>query len=725
MSQPGARRVGDALSAEGIPVDAIRTQLATILASPDFRDSHRLARFLEFVVAQQLKGKASELKEYVVALEVFSREDSFDPRTDPLVRVYATRLRARLKRYYENEGSGDPILIQLPQRGYAPSFEVRRSSGESRDAIGEPGSPVRRKFILIAILLTILAVGWTGYLINSNKPSSDDPIMRRATHQTGSCAFPALSPDGKTLAYASDGGGSEDFNIWIQQLDGGDPVRLTHHPASDHSPDFSPDGMNIAFRSKRDGGGIYVMSVHGGREHRLVDRGYAPRYSPDGRWIAYHQGGELYVIPVAGGEALRLASEVQGAMQPTWTPDGKYILFTGRLEGGSNTWEWWTVPVDGGRAARSEAATMLARQNLRVNPNLSPPGGWYRNELIFSAQQGDAVNLWRIPFSPRNWQAAGPATRLTSGAGRETFARLSASGLVAFTAEIRATDIFTIPVDRNGFAKGEPVQRTHVALARGLPTPGFSLAGDASKLGFSMSSRGNSDIWVLDTNTGANTRIASSQWPEQQPALSGDGKWVAFSKVEQGVATVYMTPTIGGPARRICQQCGSPSGLSHSGDRLLLARASRLAIADTVQGQVQQLLDTGTEITGASFAPDDGWIGIATAGRILAVRVEGARTGTGKEFLQIVPASRGLLAFAWGPSGDVIYFIASLDDSRCVWGQRLNPVAKHPMGKPFEVRHFGTEQGSLWPDSDIAAGGDLLALRLARDQASIWTAQLK
>ena len=47
------------------------------------------------------------------------------------------------------------------------------------------------------------------------------------------------------------------------------------------------------------------------------------------------------------------------------------------------------------------------------------------------------------------------------------------------------------------------------------------------------------------------------------------------------------------------------------------------------------------------------------------------------------------------------------------------------MGKPFEVRHFGTEQGSLWPDSDIAAGGKLLALRLARDQASIWTAQLK
>jgi serine/threonine-protein kinase len=72
-----------------------------------------------------LQGKGDNLKEYAVGVQVFGRESSFDPRTDPVVRVQARRLRARLERYYNEEGQNDQILIDLPKGGYAPVFRRR------------------------------------------------------------------------------------------------------------------------------------------------------------------------------------------------------------------------------------------------------------------------------------------------------------------------------------------------------------------------------------------------------------------------------------------------------------------------------------------------------------------------------------------------------------------------------------------------------------------------
>src|SRR3982750_3931896 len=92
------------------PVDVLG-QLDRIVSSSSFRDAARLCRFLRFTVEQTLRNPSKSLKEYVIALEVFDRDDSFDPRTDPIVRVQAGRLRARLKRYYSDEGSNDRIII--------------------------------------------------------------------------------------------------------------------------------------------------------------------------------------------------------------------------------------------------------------------------------------------------------------------------------------------------------------------------------------------------------------------------------------------------------------------------------------------------------------------------------------------------------------------------------------------------------------------------------------
>ena len=104
---------------------AVQQQLARVLASRTFHPAERLKRFLAFIVSEALDGRADTLKEYVIAVQVFGKEDAFDPRTDPLVRVQARRLRARLERYYQEEGAGDALLIALPKGGYGPIIRPR------------------------------------------------------------------------------------------------------------------------------------------------------------------------------------------------------------------------------------------------------------------------------------------------------------------------------------------------------------------------------------------------------------------------------------------------------------------------------------------------------------------------------------------------------------------------------------------------------------------------
>src|ERR1039457_112539 len=101
----------------------IRAQLDLILAMKSFRQVDRLQRFLSFIVNETLAGPGDNLKEFLIGVEVFGKEDSFDPRMDPIVRVQARRLRTRLTRYYREEGQNDEILIELPKGGYAPVFQ--------------------------------------------------------------------------------------------------------------------------------------------------------------------------------------------------------------------------------------------------------------------------------------------------------------------------------------------------------------------------------------------------------------------------------------------------------------------------------------------------------------------------------------------------------------------------------------------------------------------------
>ena len=107
----------------GIPREEILDHLQLLLADRRFASAERNAKFLRYVVDCALQGKTEQIKETVIAVEVYGRPGNYDPKSDSIVRVEATRLRQKLRSYYDNEGKTSPIRIHVPSGGYTPRFE--------------------------------------------------------------------------------------------------------------------------------------------------------------------------------------------------------------------------------------------------------------------------------------------------------------------------------------------------------------------------------------------------------------------------------------------------------------------------------------------------------------------------------------------------------------------------------------------------------------------------
>ena len=153
---------------------AVAAQLERILNSSDFNASRRLKNFLRFVVTETLKGNAGQIKAYTIAVTVFGRTHSFDPQTDPVVRIEAGKLRSKLEHFYYARAGKEPIRIDIPKGGYIPTFETLLSESaqenspaanfnesgfetefEAGDAAAEPLTPVEaadRQAASIAVL---------------------------------------------------------------------------------------------------------------------------------------------------------------------------------------------------------------------------------------------------------------------------------------------------------------------------------------------------------------------------------------------------------------------------------------------------------------------------------------------------------------------------------------------------------------------------------------------
>lgn len=168
--------------------EEVRGQLERIVSSAEFPGVGRSAVFLRYVVEEAVEGRASRIKGYSVAIEVFGRDADFT-QDDPVVRIEAGRLRRALERYYLVAGHGDPVRIDIPKGGYVPVFHWNDASlPQAMKAIsaaapvvsprdnGEPWWRARRAMLAgaVAAATVMISANWIAERSSSNplRPAS-------------------------------------------------------------------------------------------------------------------------------------------------------------------------------------------------------------------------------------------------------------------------------------------------------------------------------------------------------------------------------------------------------------------------------------------------------------------------------------------------------------------------------------------------------------------------
>jgi Tol biopolymer transport system component/DNA-binding winged helix-turn-helix (wHTH) protein len=675
--------------------------------------------------------------------------------------VAVNKLRGALSDSAEN-----PRYIEtVPGRGYRfigslerpHSAPIPSSAGLAIQEKPPRRRNVERRWWLAAIAACVaLSFAAGGWLYRQRT----EPIpwdLTRLTANTGFSGFPALSPDGRLLAYSSDQGSDDGVDLYIKEVSGGPSIRLTSDGEGNRAPDFSPDGAKIVFRSDRDGGGIYEIPTLGGEVRFVVRDGLDPKFSPEGSQVAYWVGdpeialpiagtGAVFVVPAAGGAPRRVGANFTAARHPIWSRDGKHLLLIGYASAKSYddaSLDWWHVALNGEGAVKTGANERLAHERLRsrkaastlrsVDPWVPTPASWSAADdtVIFSMPFGDTENLWKIGVSPVTGKVTGELRRLTTGAGNEISPSRSPGDTLTFAKVETRTDVWSLPVDLD---RG----RSAGALERITQSPAYryyvSLSSNGRDLAFSSTQAGGPDIWIHDLESGKESRVASSLNVQRFPVISTSGAKVAYSAHEKGKRVVYISAP-GGAPEKLCEGCLRATDWSRDDKTLLVFGGSpeQINALDVASHRQTPILKHPKyNLLYGRLSSDNRWVSFTVRtepGRahvaiapLDVLKTDLSNSGgftTIPESAWIHIADVGLEDWAdWSPDGRTLYFTSMKDGHHCLWGQRIDASSHRARGEPFALLHLhGRAQ---YRDGGWSAAGGRMAMVLAEDAGNIW-----
>jgi eukaryotic-like serine/threonine-protein kinase len=631
--------------------------------------------------------------------------------------------------------------------------QAREELAGGGNAISEqrPGRLTARRWWWLAAVAACLAVSF-GLWWRVDAPQAALPFwkMTQLTNDAGLSGIPALSPDGKLVAYSSDRSVDGGQDLYIKQVAGGQPIRLTSDGAGDTTPDFSPDGTKIVFRSNRDGGGIYVIPAFGGEARLLARDGLNPKFSPDGSQVAYWVGtdfiatsvpgsGRLWVVPVAGGPPRRVGANFTSARYPIWSPDGKHLLsigYTSAKAYESSTLDWWLVAPNGGEAVKTGVYEVLMHAGLRAGDardttgspgTASPrPGCWPAagNTVMFSMTGGDNRNLWEIGLSPQTGKVTGVLRRLTAGAGNEVDpSSASGGGALAFTNAQTRRDVWLLAFDLD---RGTP----NGAIERVTQNPAWrerpSLSNNGRYVAFASDQSGQKNIWVRDLETGKESSVAGSSFVQRFPIISPSATRVAFSMFEGGDKTPVYVSAPGGTPEKLCEACLRATDWSRDEKTILVFGGDpyQIDVLDLASHRQTPLLKhPAYPVLHGRFSPDDRWVGFTfrtepNRGRIMIAPIDGPKPVPQSAWIAIAEVGANDWA-NWSPDGRTLYFISPRDGHNCLWGQRIDPSSHQPVGEPFPAQHLHGRV-SYSPGLGWSAAGGRIAMLLVEETGNIW-----
>jgi Tol biopolymer transport system component/tRNA A-37 threonylcarbamoyl transferase component Bud32 len=381
----------------------------------------------------------------------------------------------------------------------------------------------------------LLGAGATHWL---RGPASQEIIVPRYLTYSGRDSSPAISPDGKTVAFVSDRDGRA--RIWLKQLASGSEVVLS--AGTDENPRFSPDGSMLLF-TRADGArpSLYRMSSLGGETRKVVDDVATADFSPDGRHIVFlrwksdpRESTVVVLVGLDGSGATELA-EISGLRFefPRWSPDGGHIAMVGNPE------------------SDFRDALLVVSADGKTKKYVIPPGSgvgltspaWTSNqELIYLT--GDPPNAAPPTLVRQN---------ITSGAIQSypwpyysSVIDVTRSGTLVFDSIPSRCSLRELLLDGKATPRAAQWQAKGNSIDR---EPAYS--PDGKHIVFASNRSGNMDVWQMVTETGTVNRVTDHPGVDYDPAYSQDGNRVIWSSNRSGHFEIYIAEADGSGARRV------------------------------------------------------------------------------------------------------------------------------------------------------------------------------
>jgi Tol biopolymer transport system component/DNA-binding winged helix-turn-helix (wHTH) protein len=465
----------------------------------------------------------------------------------------------KLRHALDDDADAPRFIETLPKRGYRFIETVEKREGTPENAADavrtEPSvahsQGVRRRqtraFAVAAVLaaIVVLALGLFERRRSSGQPSeaiSERPL----TTLPGGEYEPALSPDGKMMAFVWGREGTHEFHIYVESIDVGSPVRLTASSTPEGSPVWSPDGRSIAYITCTEDpqrSGLYIVPASGGEERKVASISPRPHifdrqidWSPDGNLLAIvdrnskDQPFSIYVLSLNDGSRRRVAIPPRaspGDSGPSFSPDGREIAFR-RTESVGNT-DLYVVRPSGDNLRR-----------LTFDRRFTSGHAWTRDgrDIVFTSKRSGPLSLWRISASGGTPQ---PMPGITEGAYNLAIARTG--NRLVYSKYLSDSNVWEMNLE---------TQSAQRVLSSTRNERSAQYSPDGSRIAFRSDRTGVDEIWLSDASGDNAVRLTYFNGPlTGTPRWSPDGRFVVFDSRPNGNPDIYVVSANGGPPRRV------------------------------------------------------------------------------------------------------------------------------------------------------------------------------
>jgi serine/threonine-protein kinase len=606
-------------------------------------------------------------------------------------------------------------VMATPSGGMTPTGAVPATQGP----VGSRQGMVRT-FAWVAVGVAAVAVVWAGWRwLRPVEPVWELSNIRQVTHEPELEMFPALSPDGREVAYAAGYGGAT--HIYVRDVTGGRALPLTDDRAGAQSfPVWSPDGRRILFAQNGGGtpAGEFGLPRMGGVAAPVVVAGV---YAMRGDSMLYQRGESLFI----GGLDAKRESFVVTAHAlhyAAWSPDGSRVAFVQNNPAflADNTWgnaapsQILTVGVRGGV---SVLVTDTGGQPFYESPAWLPDG----NHLLLVSNRDGPRDLYVLRVGANGRPQSG-LQRVTTGLEPLTVS-LSADGRsVAYERFTFHRNLYRLPIPRAGVAS----IRDAAAVTTGSQVvEGHDVSRDGRWLAFDSNLEGKSDIYVMPTNGGEPRRVTRGPGEDFAPKFSPDGREIVFYSTRYGSRDLFVINADGTGETRLTRDPAdeyfptfSPDGRRIAFFRVEGGRSWVYAMhRDSLGGAwsaPEQITRGGWE-NEPRWSPDGRKLVYFTARGIAAMTLGGAE----RLVADIWQGFSAGFCPLWSADGRAIWFGATLSS-----GQAGIFEVPETGGKPRMIVRFDDPARAVYP-AHITVGAGSIYLAISEFQSDVYVAELK